>query len=132
MPIGHGDVKRQGSPKAIGKDEKYPALFRIQITLNIPPDSYWVDCFRSPSKFTGGEAHPKRAEIYGNILVYSFSGENLKDKIEWVDRYINQANECYHRKIAKKEAEKKRQQAKKAKEKEELESINKMLEKLCS
>jgi len=133
MPIGHEDVKRQGSPKTIGRDEKYPGLFRIQITLNVAPSSDWIDCFRNPSTWKPDEAHPRLAEIRtmrGSHIVFRSSEEHLKGNIEWMDKYISQANECYHRKMAKKEAEMKRQEEKAKKEKEKLESINKILEKL--
>jgi len=134
MSIGHEDVKRQGPPEAIGRDEKHHGLFRIKITLNISPDSDWIKCFRSPSTYTYGEAHPKFAEIRrmrgSSYIEFRSSKEHLKGNVEWMDKYINQANECYHRKMTKKEEEMKRQEAKAAKEKEELEKINKMLEEL--
>jgi len=130
MPIGHDDVKRQGPPKAIGIDEKHPGLLRIQIPLNIAPDSDWIDCFKNPGTYKPDEAHPRMADIWGKILEYRFSEENLQKKVEWVDKYINQANGCYRRKMAEKEAEMKRQEEKANKEREKLESVNKVLGKL--
>lgn len=129
MSLGHIAVKRQGSPKAIGRDEGV-GYFRIQILLNISPDRDWIECFKNPSKYRPDEAHPKLSEIQGNVLVFWSSEGHIKENVEWIDEYINQANECYHRKMAEKEARIKGQEEKTKKEKEELQRINKMLEKL--
>lgn len=47
MSIGHGDVKRQGLPKAI---DKHGEDVTINTTLNESPDSVWRACFKRPSK----------------------------------------------------------------------------------
>jgi len=130
VSIRHGDVKRQGSPKAVGKDERHPGLFVIQITLNISPDKDWIECFRNPRTFILEEVHPKLTKIWGNIVEFRSSEEHLKENIEWMDKYIGQANECYGRRAAGKEAEIKKQEAKATNEREELEAINKMLGRL--
>jgi hypothetical protein len=130
MSIRHGDVKRQGSPKAVRKDERHPGLFVIQITLNIAPDKEWVECFRNPRTFILEEAHPKLTRIWENIIEFRSSEEHLKENIEWMDKYIGQANECYSPTAAGKEAELKKQEAKAIDEREKLEAINKMLGRL--
>jgi len=76
------------------------------------------------------EVHPKLTKIWGNIVEFRSSEEHLKENIEWMDEYIGQANECYGRRAAGKEAETKRQEAKATNEREELEAINKMLGRL--
>ncbi len=130
MSIRHGDVKRQGSPKAVGKDERHPGLFVIQITLNISPGKEWIECFRNPRTFILEEAHPKLTKIWENIIEFRSSEEHLKENIEWMDKYIGQANECYSRRGAGKEAELEKQEAKAINEREKLEAINKMLGRL--
>ena len=130
MPIGHGDVEREGPPRAVGKDKEFPALFKIQIPLNIAPDNAWIDCFKNPRTRVLDETNPGRAEVWGKVLEYAFSEENLKKKIEQIDKYISQANECYRRKMAEREVEMKRQEEEAKKEKEQLNNISKILEKL--
>ena len=130
MLTGHNDVKRHLSPKALGKDKKHPGLFVIQITLNISPDKDWIECFGHPRTFRVDEAHPKLAKISGNILEFRSSEEHLKENIEWMDKYIDQANECYRQKLAAKTAETSEQGAKAEDDTEELEKINKMLARL--
>lgn len=130
MSIQHGDVKRQGSPKAVGKDERHPGLFVIQITLNISPGKEWIECFRNPRTFILEEAHPKLTKLWENIIEFRSSEEHLKENIEWMDKYIGQANECYSRRGAGKGAEIKKQEVKAINEREKLEAINKMLGRL--
>ena len=125
MPIGHGDVKRQGSPKAIDKDGDY---IKIRITLNVSPGNLWLHCFAHPSKFRDNLAHPKRTRISGNILDVQYPKSRIKEYLEQLDDYIDKANECYHRKIGEEEAKTEREQKKEAKKREELDEINKMLE----
>jgi len=129
MSLGHVDVERQGSPKAIGRDER-SGFFRVRILLNISPDHDWIECFKNPSTFKPDEAHPRLAEIQGNVLLFWSSEGHITENVEWIDKYTSQANECYHRKMAEKEAEIKRQEEKMKREKEELKRINEMLEKL--
>ncbi len=126
----HSGVKRHLSPKALGKDKKHPGLFVIQITLNISPDKDWIECFGHPRTFRVDEAHPKLAKISGNVLEFRSSGERLKENIKWMDKYIDQANECYRQKIAGKEGETSKQEVKGESETEELEKINKILARL--
>jgi len=130
MSLGHGAVKRQGSPKALGRDENHPGLFIIKIPLNVHPDSEWMECFRNPTTFRLDSAHPKLIEVSGNNLMLRSPEKKITENIKWVEKYISQANGCYERKIAEKMAERKRQEEKLRKEKEELKRINDVLKEL--
>ena len=127
MPTGHGGVKRIGSPKAIDKSGDYVT---IKITLNVSPDNDWGICFVNPSTFKPNEAHPRRVQFSGSALIVRYPKRRIKEYLEQLDNYIDQANECYRRKMAEKEAERKREEEKETKKKEELDEINKMLEEL--
>jgi hypothetical protein len=126
----HGDVKRQGTPKAIGKDEKHPGMFKIQITLNLPPDRDWIECFRNPGTYRLDEVHPKLAKIWGNVVEFRSSEDHLEENIRWMDRYIGQANDCYHQRASETVAKVKEEAVKATEETEELERVNKALARL--
>jgi len=130
MLIGHVDVMRQGSPKAVGRDKEHTGLFQVLLILNVSPDSDWRECFQNPREFQPNEAHPRLAAIMGDKLMFRSSEEHIERNIEWMDKYINQANECYRKKMAEKEEEIKKQEARSQAEKAELERINKMLARL--
>ena len=127
MSLGHTDVKRQGSPKAVDEEDGY---FIIRIPLNIRPDNEWIECFKNPSRYKPNEAHPKLVEILGKFLEFRSRREKIKENIKWIDDYISQANNCYHRKMAKKEEERRKREEKLRNKKEKLEEISRMLEKL--
>ena len=129
MSLGHVDVRRQGSPKAVSKDE-VSGYFNIQITLNIDPDAEWQECFKHPAQYKLNEAHPSRAIIAGNTIYFPSSEDHFKDNIEWMDKYISQANECYRRKMVEKEEKIRREEEKQRKQKEEIERINEKLRNL--
>jgi len=123
---GHADVKRV-STKAT---EKHGSLFVIEVKLNVAPDYEWRKCFERPSTYQHNESHPSLVKIAGDELWFNSTEKNLEENIKWLDKYISQANECYHQKMAEITQKRKREQETEAKDKEEVERINKMLEKL--
>jgi hypothetical protein len=129
MSSGNVGFKRVGSPKAISKDESTGYLI-VSVSLDGTPDWNWIECFKHPSTFTTSEAYPGRAFVTGNTITFSSSERTIKENVEWMDKYIQQANECYSRKMAEQVAEEKRQEERERKRKEELERINEGLKDL--
>jgi hypothetical protein len=116
--------KRIGAPKAIAKVDDF---LTVQVSLDGNPDWDWTECFKHPSTWTPNEAQPSRATVFGNTITFTSSESSIKANVERMDKYIQQANDCYNRIMAERLAEEKRQQEIERKRKEELDRINETL-----
>ncbi len=99
--------KRIGPPKVTAK---IGDLFTVEIMINGNPDHIWVECFRNPSRRKYNEAHPSNAMIVGNKITFSWTESKIKESIIDLDSYIQQANECYNKKMTEKRSAEKRVQ----------------------
>jgi hypothetical protein len=120
--------KRVGSPKAT-KSAHYAFLI-IEITLNGEPDVDWIECFKNPSHFIPDEAHPFKASVIGSRITFTSFRTNVRTNVLWMDKYIQQANECYKTMDAMYIATEKSQREKEQAEQEELDKINESLKDL--
>jgi hypothetical protein len=124
MSTGNVAFKRVGPPKVIAKADD---TWTVQVSLNAKPDWDWKECFKHPSTFTTGEAYPGNVLVTENTITFTSSASRIKENIEWMDKYIQQANDIYNRILAERLAEEKRQQEMARKRKEELDRINETL-----
>jgi hypothetical protein len=127
MSVQNVAFKRVGAPKAIVKDADF---LTVQISLDGSPDYNWVDCFIHPSTYTPNEAHPSRATVVGDTITFTSSESRIKANLEWMDKYIQQANDCYNRRQAEQLAEQQRLLERERKRQEELNRINETLKDL--
>lgn len=126
MSIGHQEVKRV----SVKAEEKRGELIVIKVKLNVDPDYTWKTCFQKPREWQDNQSHPKRVRIVEGGIWVNSTEKSLKKDIEWLDKYIDQANECYRKAIKQAEEEMKKQKEQEAKDKQDIERINKMLETL--
>ncbi|MGA2681619.1 MAG: hypothetical protein ABSF44_07455 [Candidatus Bathyarchaeia archaeon] len=122
------EFKRVSSPKAT-KTSHY-AFLTIEITLDGEPDQDWIECFKNPATFIPDEAHPFNASVIGNRITFTSFRTNVRTNVVWMDKYIQQANECYKTMDAMYTAEEKNRQKREQAEQEELDKINEMLKDL--
>ena len=120
--------KRVGPPKAT-KSAHYAFLI-IEITLDGEPGVDWIECFKNPSHFIPDEAHPFKASVNGNRITFTSFRTNVRTNVLWMDKYIQQANECYKTMDAMYIATEKSQREKEQAEQEELDKINESLKDL--
>jgi hypothetical protein len=99
--------KRIGPPKVT---EKIGDLFTVEIMINGNPDNIWLECFRNPSRFKYNEAHPSNAIIVGSKITFSWAESKIRESVIDLDSYIQQANECYNKKMSEKLSAEKRVQ----------------------
>jgi hypothetical protein len=116
---------RVGSPKVTAKitDD----FFTVEITLNGNPDLTWEDCFKHSIEFKPNEAHPSRALVVMNKITFQSSESNVKTNVEWMDKYIQQANNCYNRKKSEQLAFQNKALEQERKRQEEIDRINESL-----
>lgn len=80
--------------------------------------------FKKPSEIKSMEVHPRAVQINGNEIAWNTSENKIKENVEWLDKYIKQANEKYDKLLAKREEEKRKLEERQTKEKEEPDRLN--------
>jgi len=116
------EFKRVGDVEAITKTGDYITL---QISLDGSPDSEWVICFKQPREHKPN--HVASMRVIGDKIQISSHIAQVKETIEWVEKYIQYANEAYKKIIAAQEARIKKQRETEEASKEELRRINESL-----
>jgi hypothetical protein len=122
------EFKRVGSPKVLAKIS--PDSFTVEITLNGNPNSTWQECFIQPTNYKPNEAHPSRANVFMNKITFCSLKSNIKTNVEWMDKYIQQANDCYNQKNVEQLAFQNKGFEQERKQQEELNRINESLKDL--
>ena len=122
------EFKRVGAPKAI--ESEHYAFVTVKTTLDGEPSSDWIECFKHPSDFIPNEADPSKASVKGNCITFTSFRSNVRTNAQWMDKYVQQANECYKTIIAKHKTEEKSRRKREQAEKEELDKINESLKDL--
>jgi hypothetical protein len=115
-------------PKAT-KSTHYAFLI-IEITLDGEPDVDWIECFKNHITIYSDEAHPFKASVNSNRITFTSFRTNVRINVLWMDKYIQQANECYKTMDAMYIATEKSQREKEQAEQEELYKINESLKDL--
>jgi hypothetical protein len=96
-------VKRISPPKFIEKvDFK---KYRVKVKLNQVPEYDWIKLFRNPEVLQPMEVYPNIVEFNGNEITWITSEDKVKENIEWLDKYIEHANEKYAKLLAEREEE---------------------------
>ncbi|MCW4019178.1 MAG: hypothetical protein NWF00_10970 [Candidatus Bathyarchaeota archaeon] len=114
------------SAKASDLDQN--GAFKLEIELDGTPTSSWFECFKQPSDLKYPDIYPKNAELAGNtILYYGITQDKLKEKIEWIDKYIQQANKRYSQEVVKRQEMQKKAEEKEKKREATLQRINETL-----
>ena len=120
--------KRVGPPKA--SSSTHYAFLTVKITLDGEPSSDWIECFKNPASFIPDEAHPAKASVIGNCITFTSFRGNIRTNVLWMDKYVQQANECYKTMDTMYVAEEKSQRKRKKAEQEEINKINESLKDL--
>lgn len=120
--------KRVGPPIASGST--HYAFLTVKITLDGEPCSDWIECFKHPSTFIPNEAEPSKASVIGNCITFKSFRPNVRTNVQWMDKYIEQANECYKTMNAMYVVVEKSRRERELAEKEELDKINESLKDL--
>ncbi|MGA2683253.1 MAG: hypothetical protein ABSF44_15815 [Candidatus Bathyarchaeia archaeon] len=122
------EFKRVGPPMVTAKiGDDY---FVVEITLDGTPDSTWIDCFKHPTNYKSNEAHPSRTTVSLGKITFSSSKSNIETNVEWMDKYIHQANDCYEKKMSEQIAFQNRVLDQAKKQQEEIDKINQSLKDL--
>jgi hypothetical protein len=123
------EFKRVGPPRVKAKDAN--GFLTVEISLNGYPDYIWVqDFFKSPPSSTSAGVHPSSAYVDKSTIIFVSFESDIKANVEWMDKYVQQANDGYNRKKAEQLLEEKSLLELQRKRKEELDRINETLKDL--
>jgi len=117
------------SPPRVSRTAHH-AFLNVKITLDGDPSLDWVECFKNPATYIPDEAHPAKASVAGNTITFSSFRANVRTNVQWMDKYIQQANECYRLMDKMFVDEEKSRREKERVEEEEIEKINESLKDL--
>ena len=125
MSTEKAEFKRVGPPRVKAKDVN--GLLTVEITLNGYPDYIWVqDYFRHPLSNAASGVHPSSVFVENSTIIFVSFESDIKANVEWMDKYIQQANDGYNRKKAEELLEEKTFLIWKEKEKKNLTELTKL------
>jgi hypothetical protein len=84
-------VRRIGPPQAIQKVREN--LYLIQVSLSGPPSADWRRLFYETQQDTPPDFPPRSIEVSGTLLRFRSSADGIEQKIAWIDRWIERANQ---------------------------------------
>jgi len=129
MSTEKAEFKRIGPPRVKAKDVN--GFLTVEISLNSYPDYIWVqDYFRHPLSNADSGLHPSSVFVEGSTIIFVSFESHIKTNDEWMDKYIQQANDNYNRKKAEQLLEEKNLLELERKRKDELDRINETLKDL--
>jgi len=114
-------IRRAGPPQAVQKvrDNTYA----IQLQLSEAPSADWKRLFYDLPRDTPPDFPPRAIEISGTMLRFRSDAESVEQKIAWIDRWMERANEKAARLVPRSEEERLRREAL-AQEQKELAELN--------
>ena len=81
------EFKRVGSP--VASSTSHYAFLIIKITLDGEPSVDWIECFKNPATFVPDEAHPAKATVKGNSIIFTSFRANIKTNVLWMESMFN-------------------------------------------
>jgi hypothetical protein len=84
-------VRRIGPPQAIQKVREN--LYLVQVPLSEPPSADWRRLFYESQQETPPDFPPRSIEISGTLLRFRSGADGIEQKITWIDRWVERANQ---------------------------------------
>ncbi len=116
-------VKRLGQ-EVIGIDDS-TGLVEINIKLSHQPEYEWEEFVKNPTEWS---IKPRTITFLGNSIVITCEEEKIEKTLEWMDKYITQANIAYDKLIQEKERKRKEMEAKKEQKIKEIQKLNEKIQ----
>jgi len=84
-------VRRVGPPQAIQIVREN--LYLIQVPLSEPPTADWRRLFYEAQQGAPHDFPPRAIEVSGTLLRFRSGAEGVEQKIAWIDRWVERANQ---------------------------------------
>ena len=118
----NSNIKRVGSAEVV---EKNGVDLWVRIRLSGSPNVEWLQSFRDPISCQLNKAHPSNARFNAdNTLDFESTTSEIKNDIQWMDKYLEEANAACIAKRSKELSEKKRKEDLADAKIEEIKKIN--------
>jgi len=111
-------INRTGPPEATQKLREN--FYNVQVPLSEIPSADWKRLFYDAQQSPPAEFPPRAVEISGHVLRFRSDGDSVAQKIAWIDRWIERANQKEASMGARFEEEKRRRREEMQREQAEL------------
>ena len=111
-------INRTGPPQATQKLREN--FYYVQVPLSEIPSADWKRLFYDTQQSPPAEFPPRAVEISGHVLRFRSDGESVAQKVAWIDRWIERANQKEASMGARFEEEKRRRREEMQREQAEL------------
>ncbi len=115
-------IKRAGPPQAVQKlRENY---YMVQVALSETPSADWKRLFYDTQQSPPADFPPRAVEISGALLRFRADAASVEEKIRWIDRWIERANQKEAALGGRLDEERRRRREEMAREQHELAELN--------
>lgn len=114
-------IRRAGPPQAVQKLRE--GLFAVQVALSEVPSADWKRLFYDAQRETPPDFPPRAVEISGTVLRFRSEAASVEQKVGWLDRWIERANQKEAASAVRSEEERRRREQM-AGEQQELAELN--------
>jgi hypothetical protein len=84
-------IKRAGPPQAAQKLREN--FYFVQVPLSETPSADWKRLFYDAQQSPPPEFPPRAVEMSGHLLRFRSDGQSVEEKLTWIDRWIERANQ---------------------------------------
>jgi len=84
-------IKRAGPPQAVQKLRE--GHFQVQVSLSEIPSADWKRLFYDAQQAPPPDFPPRAVEISGAFLRFRSDATSVEQKLGWIDRWIDRANQ---------------------------------------
>ena len=121
MPPAEG-IKRAGPPQAVQKLRE--GLFQVQVSLSEIPSADWKRLFYDAQQAPPPDFPPRAVEISGAFLRFRSDATSVEQKLGWIDRWIDRANQKEATLGGRLDDERRRRREEHVREQQELLELN--------
>ena len=115
-------IKRAGPPQAVQKLRE--GLFQVQVSLSEIPSADWKRLFYDAQQAPPPDFPPRAVEISGAFLRFRSDATSIEQKLGWIDRWIDRANQKETTLGGRLDEERRRRREEHAREQQELIALN--------
>ncbi len=115
-------IKRAGPPQAVQKLREN--FYLVQVTLSETPSADWKRLFYDAQQSPPADFPPRAVEMSGALLRFRSEAAGLEQKIGWIDRWIERANQKEAALGGRVEEERRRRREELTREQHELAELN--------
>jgi hypothetical protein len=114
-------IKRAGPPQAVQKLREN--FYMVQVTLSETPSADWKRLFYDAQQAPPADFPPRAVEMSGALLRFRAEGASVEEKIRWIDKWIERANQK-EAALGVRDEERRRRREEMAREQQELAELN--------